>query len=118
MNRVDELADRGVDYKDDKRVPYYSLIPLDEIIAESFGLVGTKTKKVVEEYRNLIKSLGNELNILLEVSEKEIKLVADPRIAEGIKRVRNGQVKIHPGFDGEYGKIKIFGEKEREKLES
>ncbi len=118
MNRVDELADRGVDYKDDKRVPYYSLIPLDEIIAESFGLVGTKTKKVVEEYNNLIKSLGSELKILLEVNEEEIKLFADPRVAEGIKRVRNGQVKIHPGFDGEYGKIKIFGEKEREKLES
>ena len=118
MNRVDELADRGVDYKDDKRVPYYSLIPLDEIIAESFGLVGTKTKKVVEEYRNLIKSLGNELNILLEVSEEEIKLVADPRIAEGIKRVREGNVKINPGFDGKYGKIEIFKEDEREELES
>jgi len=52
------------------------------------------------------------------VSEEELKSVADPRVAEGVKRVRSGQVKIHPGYDGEYGKISIFNEEEREELEA
>ena len=34
-------------------------------------------------------------------------------IVEGIKRVREGKVHISPGFDGEYGKIKIFNDDER-----
>ncbi len=116
MNRVDELADRSVDYQDKNSVPFHSLIPLSEIIAESFG-VGPSSKKVVEEYQNLIKKLGNELDILLEISEEKIKSVADPRVAEGIKRVRNGKVKIRPGYDGEYGEISIFSDNERKKLE-
>ncbi len=109
MNRVNELADRPPteNFKYSHRVPYHSLIPLDEIIAEAFG-VGVNTKKVITEYENLIKSLGNELQILLKINEKELKFAADFRVAKGIKRVRDGQVKIQPGYDGEYGKIKIF----------
>ncbi|HJX24150.1 MAG TPA: hypothetical protein VJ574_07105, partial [Candidatus Bathyarchaeia archaeon] len=31
--------------------------------------------------------------------------VIDPLIVKAIMRVRNGQVKIEPGYDGVYGKI-------------
>ncbi len=112
MNRVDELADReiGKDF-----VPYRNLIPLGEIIAEAFN-VGEKTKQVKKEYEKLIKTFGNELKILMDVNDNELKSVADPRVAEGVKRVREGKVKIRPGYDGEYGKIKIFSDEEREKI--
>ncbi|PIV31926.1 hypothetical protein COS33_00655, partial [Candidatus Wolfebacteria bacterium CG02_land_8_20_14_3_00_37_12] len=95
MNRVDELADReiGKDF-----VPYRNLIPLGEIIAEAFD-VGENTKQVKKEYEKLIKTFGNELKILMEISESELKSVADPRVAESIKRVREGKVKIRPGYD-------------------
>jgi len=114
MNRVDELADReiGKDF-----VPYRNLIPLGEIIAEAFD-VGENTKQVKKEYEKLIKTFGNELKILMEISESELKSVADPRVAESIKRVREGKVKIRPGYDGEYGEIKIFTDEEREKLKN
>src|SRR3989344_416666 len=115
MNRVEKLADRhnlkiesqGNYHQYDNRVPYYNLITLQEIIAEAFN-AGTGTKKVKAEYENLIKTFGSELKILLETNEKELKFSAAPLVTEGIKKVREGKVKIRPGFDGEYGKIEIF----------
>lgn len=124
MNRIDKLADmpeikfeKGNFYHDyDGRVPYYSLIPLDEIIAEVYGM-GVVSKKVKEEYVKLIKAFGSELKILIDLSIEELKTVADGKVVRGIEAVRKKKLKIEPGFDGEYGKIKIFSEQEKENLE-
>ncbi|MBI2591164.1 MAG: DNA helicase UvrD [Candidatus Brennerbacteria bacterium] len=112
LNRVDALADRPESHKSTGRVSYKSIVPLDEIIAESFS-VGTASKKVKAEYEKLIKNLGGELKIVLDVSGEEIKKIAAPLVAEGIMKVRAGEVSVEPGFDGEYGKIKIFGSGEQ-----
>ncbi len=119
MNRVDQLADREVQplHTYNNRVPYYNLIPLGEIIAEAFD-VGEKTKQVKKEYEKLIKTFDNELKILLEISDSDLKSIADARVAEGIKRVRQGKIKIRPGYDGEYGKISIFNDEERKELKT
>jgi len=116
MNRVDQLADRPSDYKDEKRVPYYSLIPLDEIIAESLE-VGVASKKVKDEYEKLIREFQSEFNVLLEAPLDVLMTKTNPKIAEGIQKTREGKVKIRPGFDGEYGKISLFDEKEVDKEE-
>ena len=68
----------------------------------------TGTKQVSEEYRNLIKKFGNEFAVLLEASWEDLKAATLPEIAEGIMRVREGKVYIEPGYDGVYGKIRIF----------
>lgn len=34
----------------------------------------------------------------------------DSKLAEAIKRMREGKVYVEPGYDGEYGKVKVFGE--------
>lgn len=115
MHRVEDLADRPLDYQPEKFVPFKSLVPLEEIIAEALGRkVGTKG--VSQEYDNLIKEFGSEFKILLEVPIQEIQAVSLPIIAEGISRVRAGKLKVKPGFDGQYGQVRIFDEKEREDL--
>lgn len=76
LNRVDELADRASNVVQDK-VPYKSLVPLQEIIAESFN-VGKGAKKVQEEYFKMIAKSGSEFEILLDKELAELKQIAGP----------------------------------------
>ena len=111
LYRVEELADRAQDYVPDDAIGYKSFVPLDEIIAEAKG-VNKKSKAVQKEYMDLIYKLGSEFNILAQAEMDEIFLKAPAKIAEGIKRVREKKLEIMPGYDGEYGTIKIFGARE------
>ena len=115
MNRVEALADRKEGFKPENAIPFKSLIPLTEIIAESLG-VTVASKKVDLEYKNLIKKLSNEFNILLDVSKEGLVSATLPEIAEGIIRVREGKVFITPGYDGVFGKISIFSKGEQKSL--
>lgn len=120
MNRVDKLADRPkikTDFKNSfhsygNRTPYCNLVSLTQIIAEARG-IGIASKKVKTEYENMIKKFGNELKILMEVNLKELNYFADNKIVEGIKLVREGILKIQPGYDGEYGEVSIFNDEEK-----
>ena len=115
MHRVRKLADRKGGFKPSHVPPFYSLIPLQEIIAETKG-VGVSSKRVTSEYMELIEKLGNELNILMDIPLHEIEHVSSPLLAEAIGRVRSGNVHMVPGYDGEYGKIKIFEEVARKEI--
>ena len=117
LNRVAELADRPEGFRPEGAIPFKSLIPLEEIIADSFG-VGVASKRVREEYEKVIKVLGNEFSILLDAEETALREATLPEITEGIMRVRDGKVQIEPGYDGEYGKIKIFKEGEQKDISS
>jgi len=115
MNRVDELADRPEGAKPPGAIPFKSLVPLEEIIADALG-VGKQSKSVQEEYQRLVSILGSEFEILLERNRNELEKIASPLVVDGIIRVREGKVKIKPGFDGEFGKIEIFSQEEKEKI--
>lgn len=114
MNRVDQLADRPENFQLEKAIPFKSLISLDEIIAEAHN-VGKATVGVQKEYLSLTQGFDNEFNILLNMPEEQIRKELPQRIGEGIIKVRKGEVDIRPGYDGEYGRIKIFSEPEKEK---
>jgi PHP family Zn ribbon phosphoesterase len=111
-NRVAELSDRPEGFVPKNSIPYKSLIPLGEIIADALG-VGSASKKVAEHYNELTQNLKNEFYVLLDADPKEIEKYSLPEIAQGIAMVRAKKVKIDPGYDGVYGKIKIFETKLR-----
>ncbi len=107
MHRVISLADRPDTSRPPSAKPFYSLIPLQEILAEALK-VGVNTKKVSELYMKILSELGTEFSVLMDAEIEMIKNTAGEIVAEGIKRVRDGKVNISPGYDGEYGKISIF----------
>lgn len=115
MHRVESLADRAVGYKPSGAPSFYSIIPLPEIIAETLK-VGVNSKAVEREYQNLLQKLGNEFKILMDVSLHAIEEAGSPRLREAISRMRNGDVHIAPGYDGEFGKIKIFEAVKRKEI--
>ncbi len=114
MHRVDKLADRKNGFKPENAPAFYSVIPLAEIISETLK-VGVNSKAVRNEYFKLLEGLGNEFKILMDCKIEDIESAGSPQVAEAISRMRKGKVSIAPGFDGEYGKVKIFEEVERKK---
>ena len=108
MHRIEELADREKGFRPKGSPPFYSIIPLEEIIAEILE-VSAKSSTVKNEYMKLLQILGSEFKILMDVSPEDIGDAGSPILREAISRMRAGNVRIKPGFDGEYGKIKIFG---------
>lgn len=109
MNRVNELADRPDGFKPEGAIPFKSVVPLQEIIAEAMGIKKI-SKKLEEEYMSLVKKAGSEFRILLDLDTDELLKIASEKITEGIMRMRSGQVQKIPGYDGVYGKISVFGE--------
>lgn len=115
LNRVEQLADRPEGFKPENAIPFKSLIPLAEIIASSLGK-NVGTIEVEKEYQNLIEKLGSEFNVLLGVKKEDLEKATLPEIMEGIIRTREGKVFIEPGYDGVYGKIRIFSQGEQKNL--
>ena len=56
-------------------------------------------------YSRVFKS---EFNILVKASPEELSSGLPGKIAQGIIKVRERQVSLQPGYDGEYGVVKVF----------
>ncbi len=106
MNRTDVLADRPEGYRDPRRTPYKSIIPLHEVIRDALH-VGKTSKKITETYRAMVRAFGSEFGILLDIPTADIASSGWPGVARAIGCVREGKVAIVPGYDGEFGSISI-----------
>lgn len=115
MHRVEKLADREHGFRPSHTPSFYSLIPLQEIVSETLK-VGVQSKAVENMYFQLINKLGNEFKILMDSPLDNIERAGTPLIREAIARMRSGNVSISPGYDGEYGKIRIFDEEDRKEI--
>ena len=112
-HRMEELADRPPGARPPAAGPFASLVPLPEALSELLG-VGPGSKRVQREYHRLVERLGPELAILQEVPLEEIDACGGAVLAEGIRRMRAGEVRAQGGYDGEYGVIRLFdGEADR-----
>jgi uncharacterized protein (TIGR00375 family) len=116
MARIEELADRADGERSPRWRPYKSAIPLPEIIAEAKE-AGVNTKGVQESYQQMLASIGNEFYILMDAPIEDIRKASGEVMAESISRMRKGEVSIASGYDGEFGTIKIYSQKERNSIE-
>lgn len=106
-HRICQLADREDGVQKDNRPSYESLVPLLEVIGGSMGY-SVASKRVQRQYENMLKKFGSEFEILREIPIEDIRMAGYEKEAEGIRRMRTGQVEKYPGFDGEYGTIRLF----------
>ena len=114
-HRVEALADRPAGYRPPRAKPFESLAPLPEVIAASTG-GAAGGKATLERYEQMLRELGPEFHILREAAPEDIERCAGPCVAEGIRRLRRGQVERRAGFDGEYGVISLLTPAEIERL--
>jgi uncharacterized protein (TIGR00375 family) len=116
LSRVMELADREMPERPAGQPGFISLVPLAEVISE---IVGTRpgTRKVLDFYAGAVSRFGSELGILQDVPEEDLRTFSAP-LAEGISRMRRGEVARQPGCDGEYGVISVFTPRERDEFKN
>ena len=132
MQRVEELSRRDPHDPDLRslegagpRPAFRSLVSLQQVLSETLG-VGVNTKRVRTAYMTLVETFGNEMSVLMDVptsdladalptrsSLKNVTPYPDTgldtkRLAEGIEMVRAGNIHIEPGFDGQYGVVKVW----------
>lgn len=91
--------------------PFVKLVPLLEIVAESMEAT-VASQKVKDKFAEVCRVFGSEINVLLKTSVKDIEKLFGERLAEGVEKVRAGTIAIDPGYDGEYGKVAIWGPEE------
>ncbi len=115
LNRVHQLADRSGQEEKIGRPTFRSIIPLCEVLSEIRG-TGPHSKAVQADYAAVVRKLGSELDILLEAEAEDIRNAGGALLVEAVKRMRDGRVSVEAGYDGEYGRIRVFGPEDRQSL--
>lgn len=115
LYRVESLADRPEGRRSPRAAPFRSLIPLEDVLSEVLQ-VGPKSKKVLQAGDQLIQTLGSELDILCRVPRQDLDRCGISLLAEAVGRMRDGRVRFDPGYDGEFGQVRIFDPEERRTL--
>ncbi len=127
MHRVEDLAKDGFEKEVSRKnttgvkwildpgkihPPFVKLVPLNEIIAESLKS-SVSSQKVKDLFDKLCLTFGSEIKVLLKTSLEDIKKEAGERVAEGVGKVRRGDIVIEPGYDGVYGVVKIWNDEDK-----
>ncbi len=103
--RVEDLADRPVDFQDSNAPGFMRLMPLSEIIAAVLNVDSPSTQAVWKIYNSLVGRFSDEYTVLIDAPKEALSQVVDLSVADAIIKVREGSVKVVPGYDGVYGKL-------------
>ena len=115
-HRVEQLKDREASSVSARKIPFKSIVPLAEILAEVYEVKSTQSTKVDQEYMRLTDAIANEFSLLLDVPIETIaKQAFNPNLAIAIERMRRGEVRVTPGYDGIYGKVSLVDESMKQK---
>lgn len=96
FDRIELIKDKKETKSPENRPPYIYQVPLSFIPG-----VGGKT---VEK---LLSHFETEMNILHKVSEDDIEAVVGAKVAKNIVNSINGNIHVHSGGGGVYGKVEI-----------
>lgn len=117
LSRVEALADRSAEeveagMRPSRARPFTSLVPLPEVVAEVLGM-GVAADSTQRLYFKLLDQLGSDMRILRHADAEDLRRAGGELLAEAVRRVRSGALHIAAGYDGEYGRIRIFEPGER-----
>ena len=107
LNRVEALADRLQPQQPEGAPNFEYIMPLPEILSE-IKSASPNSKDVQQQFRQIIGAFGNEFTFLRKVPLEDIQKRLGHVCAEAIRRLRNQQVTLTPGYDGLYGIIHVF----------
>ena len=117
LSRIEALADRPFSpeaaFRPPRARPFDSLVPLTEVVADVLGRT-VASDAVQRLYFRLLDQVGPELHILRSATPDELRRAADPLLIEALLRMRRGELRIVAGFDGEYGRVGLVTESERD----
>jgi DNA helicase II / ATP-dependent DNA helicase PcrA len=108
LHRVYELSDRETP---STPASFSNLIPLSEILSEVLDC-GPSSKKVASAYDELLNRLGPEMDILRHTPLDEITAAGGHLLGEAVRRMREGRVIKEGGYDGRYGVIRLFEDRD------
>lgn len=104
--RVDVVADRPLEDVPTLE-PCQHILALPQVIAQVEGK-GPTTQGVQRIVSKLVTTLAPELEILTSVPLEDIHRHHHENLSEAIRRMRVGEVKVRPGYDGVYGEVKVW----------
>lgn len=106
LHRVEDLADRPEGYVPKGSIPFVHAVPLQEVIAY-ISNKGESSQYVRQLYSKLVARFGSEFNVTLNADIRSISEM-DKEVGNAIGKIREGSVKLIPGYDGVFGVVDIF----------
>lgn len=87
-----------------------TLVPLVEIVAKGLGVKSVTSRKVVSCYEAIITAVGTEAelwNLSLSDLRNTLRAVVPESVLSSIYQVSSGDFSFQPGFDGQYGELRL-----------
>lgn len=113
LHRITDLADRNSPAELVREPETRMLVPLPEVVGQILDFK-PGTRRVERKCAEIVSELGAELDVLCLMDAERIRSFWEP-LGEAVTRIRNRNIQLDAGFDGQYGRINIFEPGELEK---